>query len=83
MLEHMFGRLVVLTAVAVFVWSAFVRPLAAHGPKQVYVVKPYDTLWAIASTHYAGDARAAVWRIQQRNHLSGAILRPGETLVLP
>ena len=79
----MFGRILVGIAVAVFVWSAFVRPLGAHGPKQVYVVEPYDTLWTIAASHYAGDARDAVWRIEQRNHLSGGTLHPGQTLVLP
>lgn len=83
MLERMFVRAILLTTAAVLVWSAFVRPLAAHGPKQVYVVRPYDTLWSIASAHYAGDTREAVWRIEQRNHLGGATLRPGETLVLP
>jgi hypothetical protein len=47
------------------------------------VVEPYDTLWTIAASHYAGDARDAVWRIEQRNHLSGGTLHPGQTLVLP
>ena len=79
----MFGRIVVGIAVAIFVWSALVRPLGAHGPKQVYVVKPYDTLWTIASTHYAGDARDTIWRIEQANHLAGPTLHPGQTLVLP
>ena len=79
----MFARALIILAVAVLVWSAFVRPLAAHGPKQVYVVEPYDTLWTIASTHYAGDARDAIYRIEQANHLAGATLQPGERLVLP
>ena len=79
----MFARALVILAVAVFAWSALVRPLAAHGPKQVYVVEPYDTLWTIASTHYAGDARDAIYRIEQANHLAGATLQPGERLVLP
>ena len=79
----MFARIVVGAAIAVFVWTALVRPLAAHGPKQVYVVERYDTLWSIAATHYAGDARDAVWRIEQSNHLQGPTLQPGQKLVLP
>jgi len=79
----MFGRIILIAAIAVFGWAVFVRPLGAHGPQQRYVVKPYDTLWTIASSHYAGDTRAAVYRIGQVNHLGSAPLRPGETLVLP
>jgi hypothetical protein len=79
----MFAKLIVFTAVLVFGWAAFVRPLGAHGPEQTYVVKPYDTLWSIASSHYAGDARDAIYRIEAQNHLHGGALTPGETLVLP
>ncbi len=79
----MFAKTLVFLALAIVVWTAFVRPLGAHGPRQVYVVRPYDTLWSIAASHYAGDPRDAVWQIQQRNHLDGGALRPGETLVLP
>ncbi len=79
----MFAKFIVVAAVAVFGWTAFVHPLGAHGPKQSYVVKPYDTLWSIASQNYAGDTRDAVYRIEQRNNLSGGLLRPGQVLVLP
>jgi LysM repeat protein len=46
-------------------------------------VRPADTLWSIASSHYGGDPRAAVWRLERRNHLSGTTLVPGQRLVLP
>jgi LysM repeat protein len=82
-IERMFARIVLALGVAVFVWSALVRPAGSHPAKQVYVVQPYDTLWQIAASSYAGDTRDAVYRIQQANHLSGATLRAGQTLVLP
>jgi nucleoid-associated protein YgaU len=78
-----FAKAIILAVAALLVWSVAARPSGAHGPKQVYRVKPYDTLWSIASTHYAGDARAGVWQIQEANHLGGATIRPGELLVLP
>ena len=79
----MFARMVIMVGVAVFVWSALVRPAGSHPTRQTVVVKPYDTLWSIAQASYAGDTRDAVYRIQQANDLSGATLRVGETLVLP
>ena len=79
----MFGRILILATAALLVWSAVARPSGAHGHKVTYRVKPYDTLWAIASAHYGGDVRGAVWQIQSANHLAGTALRPGETLVLP
>jgi hypothetical protein len=79
----MFARIAIMIGVAVFVWSALVRPAGSHTPRQEYVVKPYDTLWGIASSSYAGDTRDAIYRIQQANHLSGGTLRVGQTIVLP
>lgn len=76
-------RILLIATIVVVGWAAFVRPLGAHGPQQHYVVRPYDTLWTIASTHYAGDTRDAVYRIDAANHLGDAPLRPGEVLVLP
>jgi len=46
-------------------------------------VKPTDTLWSIAATHYAGDPRQGIWELQQRNHLHSTTLVPGQRLVLP
>lgn len=48
-----------------------------------HVVVPGETLWAIASVRYDGDPRRAVWRIEQRNGLSGADIAPGMILYLP
>jgi LysM repeat protein len=48
-----------------------------------YVVQPADTLWSIAAKHYAGDPREGIWELQQRNHLRGTTLVPGQRLVLP
>ena len=79
----MFARILLAVGVAVFVWSALVRPAGSHPTKQVYVVEPYDTLWQIASRNYAGDTRDAVYRIQQANHLAGGTLQVGQTIVLP
>jgi nucleoid-associated protein YgaU len=76
-------RAVILAAVALVLWSVLARPSGAHGPRVVYRVKAYDTLWTIAQSHYGGDVRDVVWQIQQANHLSGTTLVPGEKLILP
>jgi LysM repeat protein len=49
----------------------------------VITVRPNDSLWSIARTHYAGDVREAIWRIERANHLPGADVRAGQRLVLP
>jgi LysM repeat protein len=83
----MFGstltRISLLVLATVLVWSIAARPSGAHGEKQVYTVRAYDTLWSIASSHYAGDARDAIYRIQERNGLHGTLVVPGQKLVLP
>ena len=79
----MFVRIFILVGIAVLVWSATAHSSQAHGAKQVVTVKPYDTLWSIAQRHYGGDVRAAIWRIEQANHLPGANVGVGQRLVLP
>jgi len=79
----MFAKLLALLVAALVVWTIAARPSGAHGDKVTYRVKPSDTLWSIASTHYGGDVRDAIWRIQQANHLPGATIQPGQRLVLP
>ena len=74
--------LLVLVTLALAV-AVFARPSGGAGRAQVYVVRPTDTLWSIASSHYGGDTRAAVWLLERRNGLSGAGLVPGQRLVLP
>jgi len=78
----MFGRLIILVALSVFLWAAFARSSDASGPERRYVVQPYDTLWSIASAGYS-DPREGVWEIKQRNGLRGATIVPGQVLLLP
>jgi LysM repeat protein len=83
----MFARSPVLWLVIVVLALALAfsnaRPAGASHAEARYVVKPGDTLWAIASDRYGGDPRGAVWRLQERNGLSSAVLVPGMTLYLP
>ena len=76
-------HIVALAAAVLVVWSIAARPSGAHGPKTYYRVKPYDTLWSIAQSHYGGDVRNAIWQIQQVNHLGDSQIAPGERLLLP
>ena len=48
-----------------------------------YVVQPGDSLWTIAARTSSGDTRDAVGRIQELNHLGGAAIQAGQTLMLP
>jgi LysM repeat protein len=72
-----------VAAVALVVWAVLARDSGAGAPEQRYTVKPGDTLWSIASANLAGDPREGVWRLRERNHLSGTLIRPGQRLVLP
>lgn len=78
----MFGRIVILVALSVFLWAALARSSDASGPERRYVVQRYDTLWSIAANGYA-DPREGVWEIRERNGLAGATIVPGQVLVLP
>jgi nucleoid-associated protein YgaU len=78
----MFGRIVILVALSVFLWAALARSSDASGPERRYVVQRYDTLWSIAASGYA-DPREGVWEIRERNGLAGATIVPGQVLVLP
>jgi nucleoid-associated protein YgaU len=79
----MFVKAFLIAGVALLIWSAIARPSGAHGHKVTYRVRPYDTLWTIATAHYRGDARGAVWAIQHANHLGASPIQPGQVLVLP
>jgi LysM repeat protein len=70
----------VLAALAV---GLVARSSHGAGPERAYVVQPTDTLWSIAARSYAGDVREGVWKLEQRNHLASATIRPGERLILP
>jgi LysM repeat protein len=79
----MFPRLVVLLLAVSLLVGIVARPSGSAGKRVTYVVKPTDTLWSIATAHYAGDPREGIWQLQHRNHLRGTTLVPGQRLVLP
>ena len=79
----MFARLVIVALAIAFVVGLAARPSGSAGKPVSYVVKPTDTLWSIAANHYAGDPREGIWKLQQRNHLRGTTLVPGQLLTLP
>jgi LysM repeat protein len=79
----MFGKVLLISLAALVLWGVVARASSGAGPEHVYVVKPHDTLWSIASKTAAGDPRDAVWKIQHLNHLAGATIVPGEHLVVP
>jgi nucleoid-associated protein YgaU len=79
----MFARLALLGLLAALIVAVAARQSTGAGPERAYVVRPGDTLWAIAAARYGGDPREAVWKIERRNHLSSALIHPGQRLVLP
>ena len=79
----MFARLATVTLLLAVVLAVAARSSFGGSHPQAYRVKQYDTLWSIATSHYSGDPRAAIWKIERRNHLDGETLVPGETLQLP
>ena len=81
--EHMFAKLAALTVLIAAIVGLAARPSGSAGRPVGYVVKPTDTLWSIAAKHYAGDPREGIWQLQQRNHLHGTTILPGEKLILP
>jgi LysM domain-containing protein len=79
----MFARIVVIVGLLTVAVAYSARSSHSAGREQAYLVRGGDTLWSIAASHYAGDPRQAVWRLQDRNHLAGTLVRPGQRLVLP
>jgi nucleoid-associated protein YgaU len=79
----MFGRILVLALLVAVTWAVVARASTAAAPEAAYTVQPGDTLWSIALHRYSGDPRGGVWKIERRNGLPGATIRPGQTLVLP
>jgi len=79
----MFAKLLIVLALAGLAVGLAARSSHGAGPERSYVVKPADTLWSIAARSYAGDIREGVWKLERRNHLASATLRPGQTLILP
>ena len=79
----MFGRILMIALLALVGWAVFARTSNGADHPVHYVVKPTDTLWSIAQSRYTGDPRDAIMRVEQANHLSGATIVPGQTLLLP
>ena len=79
----MFARIVVIVGLLALAVAWGARRSDSAGQEQAYVVRSGDTLWTIAASHYGGDPREAVYRLENQNHLAGALLRPGQKLVLP
>ena len=79
----MFGKFLLILLLGTIAVAMVARSSHGAGPERTYVVKPTDTLWAIAARSYAGDVREGVWKLEQRNHLDSATIAPGQKLVLP
>jgi LysM repeat protein len=79
----MFVRILILVAVVLVAWAVVARDSGAGGPERTVTVRAGDTLWSIAEHYFAGDPREGVWLLQERNELRGAVIVPGQRLVLP
>lgn len=80
----MFARVLLVTfLVMVLAWSILARGSEGAGTGRSYRVDSGDTLWSIAVSHYGGDPREGVWRLQRENDLQGGTLVPGQVLLLP
>jgi nucleoid-associated protein YgaU len=83
----MFGtRIWLVLAVLLVVVSAALsnaRVSSGAGHETRHRVRAGETLWTIAEANYSGDPRAAIWRIEERNGLSGAEIGAGTVLYLP
>jgi nucleoid-associated protein YgaU len=76
--------LVVATAAAGLVVVGGVAYAGSPSTNTHLVVHAGDTLWGIAASHYPGSSiEQSIATIESANHLSGASIRPGETLTLP
>jgi hypothetical protein len=79
----MFGKVLLIALLTLIAWAMLARASHGAGPTLRYTVKPGDTLWSIAASHYAGDPRDGIWKIEHRNHLAGSVISPGQTILLP
>ena len=76
-------RILLLAVTVLALWALFANDSEASGPARHYVVQPGDTLWSIADAQYSGDPREGIWKLEHRNHLTGATIVAGQVLLLP
>jgi LysM repeat protein len=79
----MFVKFIGVLLAGIVIWAVAAHSSNGAGRPHIYTVKRYDTLWSIASSHYGGDPRAAIYRLEERNDLAGTVVQPGQKLVLP
>jgi LysM repeat protein len=79
----MFVKFLGVLLAGLVIWSIAAHASKGAGKAQIYTVKRYDTLWSIAASHYGGDPRDEIYRLEQRNGLTSAVVWPGQRLVLP
>lgn len=66
------------------VTRAFAHQARIAGRTRVYVVRPGDTLWSIASKYVpGGDPRRLVDSIAERNGIDAGMIVAGQPLVMP
>ncbi len=76
--------IIVATGCAGALLLSFAAPSPGASTPTRYTVHAGDTLWAIADHRYGDrDPRAAIYDIQQANHLDGSAIAVGQTLLLP
>lgn len=81
--SSLIARILLVALTVLVLWALFANESGASGPAQRYTVQPGDTLWSIATAHFAGDPREGVWELERRNRLASATIVPGQVLVLP
>jgi LysM repeat protein len=79
----MFGKVLVIAVAALVLWGVVARASSGAGRDRVYVVRPHDTLWSIASRFYGGDPREGIWKLEHHNGLASPLIVPGQRLHVP
>ena len=79
----MFVRALIVGTVALLLWSIAAPGSDGAGAPRTHTVRAHDTLWSIAAANYAGDPREGVWKLRDRNRLSGTVIVPGQVLLVP